>query len=83
MTNFLYAQTPNRKGNESKHPAKHEAVSGGTSKTSFAAGHQGAPKASGNIYPSSGKSLVLTPKPYCGKTENDGYLNSDRTNYLK
>ena len=29
MTNFLYAQAPNRKGNESKHPAKHESVGGG------------------------------------------------------
>jgi hypothetical protein len=32
MATFLYAQTPNRKGNVSKHVAKKESLSGGTSK---------------------------------------------------
>lgn len=83
MTNFLYAQAPNRKGNGSKHTPKHEAVSGGLSKTQFAPGRQGAPKASGNAFPIGNKVSVCTPKPYNTKTTNDGYMNSDRNNYLK
>lgn len=82
MTNFLYAQAPNRKGNESKHPAKHESVGGGV-KMATPKGSQGAAKASGNAYPVGNKVSVSTPKPYCTKTDNDGYMNSDRNNYLK
>ena len=81
-TNFLYAQAPNRTGNQSKHPAKHKAVSGGTAKLSTPGG-QGAPKAGGNVYPVGNKVSLSKPKGYCGTIENDGYLNSDRKNYLK
>ena len=80
---FLFAQTPNRKGNVSTHTPKHEAVSGGTSKTQFAAGRQGAPKASGNAFPVGNKVSLCTPKAYDTKTTNGGYRDADRTNYLK
>ena len=73
---FLFAQAPNRKGNVSTHTPKHEAVSGGTSKTQFAAGRQGAPKASGNAFPVSTVGSLCTPKPYNTKTTNDGSRNS-------
>jgi hypothetical protein len=86
-TNFLYAQAPNRKGNQSKHPAEHKAVSGGTSKLSTPGG-QGAPKvadAHGMNNQASMKQPVKLCKPvgYDGAIHNDGYLNSDRKNYLK
>ncbi len=79
----LMAQMPNNKGNISKNTPKHESVSGGTSMTHFGKGSQGAPKASGNVFPVGNKVSVSTPKPYCGKIENDGYMNSDRNNFLK
>jgi hypothetical protein len=79
-TNFLYAQAPNRKGNISKDPAKHIPVSGGTSKLSTPGG-QGAPKASGNVYPVGNKMSLSKPKGYCGTIENDGYLKN--SSYLK
>jgi len=87
-TNFLYAQSPNRTGNQSKHPAEHKAVSGGTSKLSTPGGSQGAAKASdahGHTNQAAMKQPVKLSKPkgYCGTIENDGYLNSDRKNYLK
>ena len=86
-TNFLYAQAPNRTGNQSKHPAEHKAVSGGTAKLSTPGG-QGAPKVSdahGHDNQAAMKQPVKLSKPkgYCGTIENDGYLNSDRKNYLK
>jgi hypothetical protein len=73
MTNFLYAQAPNRKGNISKNPAKHEAVKGGTAGV-VTHGTQGAPKAAGNVYPVGNKCCVATPTAYNTKTTNDGYL---------
>ena len=84
----LMAQAPNRKGNISKDPAK---LTGGVTAVtrpqgslSQPSGNQGAPSTGGN--PTGGRSqkvMVSTPKPYCSYTENDGYMNSDRTNYLK
>ena len=85
--NFLYAQAPNRKGNISKDiPSKSGGATNVTAAkhgTSTPKGSQGAPKASGNVYPVGNKVSVSTPKPYCTKTDNDGYMNSDRNNYLK
>ena len=80
-TNFLYAQAPNRKGNISKNPAKHEAAKGGTAGV-VTHGTQGAAKASdafGNNNVAARKQPVLlsTPKGYCGKIENDGYLKGN------
>jgi hypothetical protein len=86
-TNFLYTQAPNRKGNISKDPAK---LSGGVTAVtrsmgglSQPKGAQGAPKAGGNIATRGQKVMVQTNCTYDGKIHNDGYMNSDRTNYLK
>ena len=84
----LMAQAPNRKGNISKDPAK---LTGGVTSitrpqgtTAYAPGRQGAPSTGGSPTGGRGqKVMVSTPKPYCSYTENDGYMNSDRTNYLK
>jgi hypothetical protein len=46
-------------------------------------GAQGAPKAGGNIATRGQKVMVSTNCDYDGKIHNDGYMNSDRTNYLK
>lgn len=84
-TNFLYAQSPNRKGNLSKHTpgaggvtavtaAKH-GVSGPT-------GQQGAPKAGGNIASRNQKVMVSTHADYCGSCMNDGYMDKSVKNYL-
>lgn len=86
-TNFLSPQMPNRKGNISSKVPSHKggatAVTGPKHGVSIPSGNQGAPKASGNVYPSSGKALVSTPKCYCTKTDNDGYLKRDSQSYLK
>jgi len=75
-TNFLYAQAPNRKGNQSKHTPKHEAVFGGTSKLATPAGAQGAPKAGGNVFPVGNKMSLSKPVGYDGAIHNDGYLKN-------
>lgn len=78
MTNFLYAQAPNRKGNQSKHPAKLEggvtAVTRPSGGTSTPKGNQGAPKASGNVFPVGNKVSVCKPKESYGA--NDSYRSS-------
>ncbi len=84
--NFLYAQAPNRKGNVSKMPPAHKAVTGGTSKLATPKGAQGnqkAPDAHGHDNQAAMKQPVKlsTPKPYCGHIENDGYLKN--SSYLK
>jgi hypothetical protein len=80
-TNFLYAQAPNRKGNISKNPAEHTAVTGGTNKLMTPKGSQGNTKsldAHGQNNQAAMKQPVklFTPKQYCGKIENDGYLKN-------
>ena len=82
------AQAPNRKGNVSKHPASHKG--GATSVTnpggsSFVASpNQGAAKATGNVTTRGQKVMVSRPSEYyCGTIKNDGYMNSDRNNFLK
>jgi hypothetical protein len=83
----LMAQSPNRKGNQSKHAPT--GVGGVTAITrsmgglSQPKGAQGAPKAGGNIATRGQKVMVSTNCDYDGKIHNDGYMNSDRTNYLK
>ena len=76
-TSFLMTQMPNRKGNIGKPPKSNTgvtAVTGNGRAVSQPNGSQGAPKASGNIYPSSGKAQVSRPKAdYCA---NDGYRSS-------
>ena len=86
-TNFLYAQTPNRKGNISKNgPSKSGGATNVTAQkhgTATPKGNQGAPKAAGNVYPVGNKVSFSTPKCYDKTPVNDGYMNSDRNNFLK
>lgn len=94
-TNFLFKQAPNRKGNASTHAASHDkgvtAVTRPQGGLSQPSGNQGAPaftRASSNT--SAGATggrkqavMVSRPKEYCGYAENTGYMDKDRTNYLK
>jgi hypothetical protein len=83
----LMAQAPNRRGNISKDPAKH---SGGVTAVTRPQGglyvngpNQGAAKANGNIATRGQKVMVTTHCDYDGHIKNDGYMNSDRNNFLK
>jgi hypothetical protein len=85
-TNFLYAQAPNRKGNISKDPAK---LTGGVTAVTRAggglsqpSGHQGAPKANGNIYGNNQKVKVSKPECYDKTPRNDAYMGKSTKNYL-
>jgi hypothetical protein len=94
-TNFLFTQSANRKGNASVREASHS--KGVTAQTNTPhgvyqpKGAQGAPKCMGatdntNVGVTGGrkqKVMVQTNCTYDGKIHNDGYMNSDRTNYLK
>lgn len=94
-TNFLFTQAPNRKGNASTRVATHDkgvtAVTSGSGGLKQPSGNQGAPafaRATSNTAAgaTSGRKqavMVSRPKEYCGYAENTGYMNSDRTNYLK
>lgn len=83
----LMAQAPNRKGNVSKHlPSKTggaTAVTRPSGGTAYSGPNQGAAKASGNIATRGQKVMVSTHCDYDGRIKNDGYMNADRTNYLK
>jgi len=86
-TNFLFTQAPNRKGNASVREASHTTGVTAVTNTKHGLyqpkGAQGAPKAGGNIATRGQKVMVQTNCDYDGKIHNDGYMNSDRTNYLK
>lgn len=79
-TDFLYAQAPNRKGNDSKKPAKHNGgVTADTGRNmrgvSQPKGAQGAPSATAN--PLAGRKQAVSvarPKDNCG--HNDSYRSS-------
>lgn len=81
------AQAPNRRGNMSKHPAELKggatAVTNPGGATYFAPGHQGKPAAGGNIATRGQKVAVMKPEAYCTYAHNTGYMDKDRTNYLK
>ena len=83
----LMAQAPNRKGNVSKHTPGSggvTTVTRGSGGTKFSGPNQGAPSTGGSATTGRGqKVMVARPKEYCGYAENTGYLNADRTNYLK
>jgi hypothetical protein len=83
----LMAQAPNRKGNLSKHTPGSggvTAVTRGSGGTKFSGPNQGAAKTSGSATAGRGqKVMVVTQCDYDGKAKNTGYMNSDRTNYLK
>ena len=77
-TNFLYAQAPNRKGNQSKHTATGTGGVTAQPNTKHGVaqpkGSQGAPKAGGSITGQHQKVQVSRPKAdYCA---NDGYRSS-------
>lgn len=78
----LMAQAPNRKGNIDKHPAKKgggvTSVTGSMGGTSYPAGCQGAPSASGNVVSRNQKVQVSRPASNYGC--NDDYRSSS---YLK
>ena len=81
-------QTPNRKGNQSKHaPTGMGGVTAMTRSMGGLAqpkGSQGAPSTSGSVTAGRKQSvMVKTNCDYDGKIRNGGYLNSDRSNYLK
>ena len=85
-TNFLYAQAPNRKGNQSKHVATGNggvtAVTRPQGNTAYAAGHQAAPKAGGSVTSGRGQKVsVAYGKAAGGK--NDGYIAKDGQSWLK
>jgi hypothetical protein len=94
-TNFLYTQAPNRKGNSSVREASHSKGVTAQTNTSHGLsqpkGAQGVPKYSratdntsaGATAGRKQKVMVQTNCTYDGKIHNDGYMNSDRTNYLK
>jgi hypothetical protein len=83
-TNFLYAQSPNRTGNVSKHaPSKSGGatnVTGPKHGVSGPTGQQGAPKASGDITGRHQKVQVSTHADYCGTIKNDGYMKNSSYN---
>lgn len=85
-TNFQSVQAPNRKGNVSKHTVS---KSGGATNVTGPAhgmagpkGQQGAPKASGNVFPVGNKMSLSTPKCYDKTPVNDGYMSKSTKNYL-
>jgi hypothetical protein len=94
-TNFLYAQAPNRKGNASVRVASHDkgvtAITNPMGSLAQPKGAQGAPsyaRATSNTDAGATggrkqKVMVQTNCDYDGKIRNDGYMNSDRNNYLK
>jgi hypothetical protein len=89
------AQAPNRKGNISKDPAKHNtgvtAVTRPQGSLYTPDGSQGAPafakvgnnKNAGATSGRGQKVMVTTHCDYDGRIKNDGYMNSDRNNFLK
>jgi hypothetical protein len=91
----LMTQAPNRKGNASTHVVSHSsgvtAVTRGSGGLKQAPGNQGAPKyapatsntASGVTAGRGQKVMTSMPKPYETCATNTGYMNADRTNYLK
>jgi len=81
----LMAQAPNRKGNVSKTLPSHTGGVNGKVRQSlnvaYAEGCQGAPSANGKV--NDRNQPVLLSRPACHDGKNSGYMNSDRSNYLK
>lgn len=87
-TNFLYAQAPNRKGNQSKAPAKHEggvtAVTRPQGNTVYPSGHQAAPKAGASPISGRGQKVSVSyPKCNDAIGGNTGYIAKDGQSWLK
>jgi len=87
-TNFLYAQAPNRKGNQSKQTAT--GIGGATAvtrpqgNTTYSVGHQAAPKAGGSATAGRGQKVSVTyPKCNDAIGGNTGYIAKDGQSWLK
>ena len=84
-TSFLFTQSPNRKGNISKHTATGTGGATGVTAqkhgTATPKGSQGAPKAGGDITGRHQKVSVSTHADYCGTIKNDGYMSKSVKNY--
>ena len=84
-TNFLFAQAPNRTGNQSKHtpgPGGVTAVTRGNGGTAYSGPNQGAAKTGGSVTAGRGqKVMVDRPKAYETCTTNGGYVKG--SSYLK
>ena len=83
----LMAQAPNRHGNHSKHPAKHEggvtAVTRPEGSTAYSSGRQLPHKTGGNPTGGRGqKVMVSKPECYDVTPRNDAYMNKSTKNYL-
>jgi hypothetical protein len=77
-TNFLYAQAPNRKGNQSKHTPSAGGVTAVTrpqGSTAYAAGRQGAPKVCCDPTTGNGQKVQVS-RPAASYGNNDGYRSS-------
>lgn len=86
-TNFLYAQTPNRHGNQSKHAAKHSggvtAVTRPAGGVAYSVGHQGAASTGKDATTGRGQKVqVSRPECYDKTPRNDAYMNKSVKNYL-
>lgn len=84
-TNFLFAQAPNRKGNQSKHtpgPGGVTSVTRPQGATAYSVGHQGKPDVCCDPTKGRGQKVaVSTPSAYNTKATNTGYLKG--SSYLK
>jgi hypothetical protein len=82
-------QAPNRKGNISKDPAKLTggvtAITNKNGSVQYAPGKMGVASHNGNPIGGRGQKVMVAKAKelYDGMCHNDGYMNSDRTNYLK
>ena len=85
----LMTQAPNRKGNISKDPAKLTggvtAITNKNGSVQYALGKMGVASHNGNPTGGRGQKVMVAKAKelYDGMCHNDGYMNSDRTNYLK
>lgn len=87
-TNFLFAQAPNRHGNQSKHTATgHGGVTAVTrpqGDVSYSKGHQGAPSTGKDATCGRHQKVsVSKPDAYNTKATNTGYMDRSTKNYLK
>ena len=82
----LMAQAPNRHGNQSKHPAKHEggvtSVTRPQGSTAYSAGHQSAAKTGADPTKGRGQKVqVHRPECYDVTPRNDAYMDKSVKNY--
>ena len=85
----MMPQAPNRKGNISKKPPINNlgvtAVTNPKGSIAYAPGKMGVATHNGNPIAGRGQKVMVAKAKqlYDGMCHNDGYMNADRTNYLK